>query len=257
MPQDVGFGFQFRRPTRVVGATLVVLVAMFVLFALAARFSPDGLALYRAFSLEPEAVLHGQRLWGILTYALLHSLADTDHLLFNGLVFYFFAPDLEEIWGGRRFVLFMLVTALGGGAFVVAASALGLSAADSVVGFSSVVMGVTIAWGLTFPEREMFLLFFRMKGKHLIYVTVALQILTALSFSRVSAAAHFGGMAAAAVFAMTRGGPLRRWWLERRLRRLQAEATALRSARRAPGPSLRVIRGGADDEPPKDKRYLN
>jgi membrane associated rhomboid family serine protease len=257
MRQDVGFGFQFRRPTRVVGATLVVLVAMFVVFALIARFSPGGLNLYLAFALEPQAVLHGQHLWGVLTYALLHSLTDIDHLLLNGLVFYFFAPDLEELWGARRFVIFMLVTALGGAAFVVAASALGLSTADTVVGFSSVVMGVNIAWGLIYPEREMFLLIFRMKGKHLIYVTVALQVLTALSFSRVSAAGHFGGMAAAAVFTMTQSGRLRRWWLERRLQRLQAEAATLRAARRASGPSLRVIKGGGDDEPPKDKRYLN
>ena len=54
-------------------------------------------------------------------------------------------------------------------------------------------------------------------------------------------------------------GPLRRWWLKLRLRRLQAQNEALRraGARRASGPALRVIKGGADDEPPKDKRYLN
>jgi membrane associated rhomboid family serine protease len=151
----------------------------------------------------------------------------------------------------------MLVCALGASAFVVGAAALGLSTA-SVVGFSGVVMGVTTAWGLTYPDREMFLLFFRLRGLHLVYVTVALQVLTALSFSRVSAAAHFGGMAAGAAFAMTRSGPLRRWWLKRRLERLHAEAGSLRapSARRASGPSLRVIRGGGQD-PPKDKRYLN
>jgi Zn-dependent protease len=57
------------------------------------------------------------------------------------------------------------------------------------------------------------------------------------------------------------GGPsrLRRWWLERKLRGLKAEAASLRDEkkpkRREGGPELRVIRGGADE--PKDKRYLN
>ncbi len=55
-------------------------------------------------------------------------------------------------------------------------------------------------------------------------------------------------------------GPLRRWWLQRKLGRLQREADALREERpvrrRAGGPELRVIQGGAAP-PPKDKRYLN
>jgi Zn-dependent protease len=55
-------------------------------------------------------------------------------------------------------------------------------------------------------------------------------------------------------------GPVRRWWLKRKLARLQAEAAGLDSERRparrrAGGPDLRVIKGGADR--PKDKRFLN
>ena len=137
----------------------------------------------------------------MVTYALLHSLEDTGHLLFNGLAFYFFAPELEELWGRTRFVLFMVLSALGGAAFFLVAWAIGLSSAQSVVGFSGVVMAVMTAWGLTYPDREMFFFFFRLKGLHLVYVTVALQLLTALSFSNVSASAHFGGMAAGAAFA--------------------------------------------------------
>jgi membrane associated rhomboid family serine protease len=236
-----------------------VLLAVWVATVVAVRITPAGEAVYHALSLEPRAVFQGQHLWSLLTYALLHSLEDTDHLLFNGLVFYFFGPELEELWGRGRFVAFMVLAALGGAAFFLAASALGLSRAGAVVGFSGVVMAVTTAWGLTYPDREMFLLFFRMKGLHLVYVTIALQLLTALSFSNVSAAAHFGGIATGAAWVMTQRGPLRRWWLQRRLARLQAQSASLRgvSARRASGPALRVIKGGGGDEPPKDKRYLN
>ena len=258
MPQDVGFGFRFRRPTPVVGATLVVLLAVWIVSAVAARTGP-GEAVFEALRLEPRLILQGQHLWGLLTSALLHSLDDTGHLLFNGLIFYFFAPDLESLWGRGRFVLFMLATALGGSAFVVGAWAIGLSSGSPVLGFSGVVMGTTVAWGLTYPDREMFLLFFRLKGLHLVYVTVAMQILSALSREHVSAAAHFGGMAAGAAFAMTMRGPLRRWWLQRRLSRLQAQSAAMRGAgaRRASGPPLRLIKGGGGDDPPKDKRDLN
>jgi Zn-dependent protease len=51
--------------------------------------------------------------------------------------------------------------------------------------------------------------------------------------------------------------PLRKWWLKLRLKRLQAQADSLKNRRRASGPDLRVIKGGADDDPPKDKRFLN
>jgi membrane associated rhomboid family serine protease len=257
MAQEVGFGFRFKKPTPLVGATLVVLLVVWIASAVAVR-TEAGESLLSALTLKPALVLSGQQLWGVVTYALLHSLDDTGHLLFNGLIFYFFAPELEVLWGRARFALFMLVTALGGAAFVVAAYALHLSHAAEVVGFSGVVMAATTAWGLTYPDREMFLFFFRMRGIHLVYVTVGLQVLSALSREHVSAAAHFGGMAAGAAFAMTQHGPLRRWWLERRLSRLEAQRDALRGERprRAGAHGLRVIQGGAAD-PPKDKRYLN
>lgn len=54
-------------------------------------------------------------------------------------------------------------------------------------------------------------------------------------------------------------GPIRRAWLQFKLRRLQAEAARHKQEaprRRAGGPSLRVIQGGSD-RPPKNKNDLN
>ena len=252
-PQDAGLGFRFRRPTPVVAVTLIVLLVVWVAFAIAVRFVPGGKELYEDLAFDPDLVLRGRHLWGLLTGALLHSLGDTDHLVFNGLVFYFFACDLEELWGRGRFVLFMILCALGGHAVVLLTDVLGLGNAP-VVGFSGVVLGTITAWGLTYPDREMFFFLFRLRGIHLVYITLAMQVLTALSFSKVSAAAHFGGMAAGAAFAALQSGPLRRWWLRRKLTRLQSEASGGRPARGRGG--LRVIQGGGGD-PPKDKRYLN
>jgi membrane associated rhomboid family serine protease len=253
-PQQDGIGFRFRRPTPVVAATLVVLLVAWVAMAIAVRFGgPGGEALYGDLVLNPDLVLRGSHLWGLITGALLHSLGDTDHLVFNGLIFYFFACDLEELWGRARFVFFMLVCALGGDAVVLLTDVLGLGHAP-VVGFSGVVLGTLTAWGLTYPDREMFFFLFRLRGIHLVYVTLAMQVLTALSSSPVSAAAHLGGMAAGAAFAAFHSGPLRRWWLRRKLSRLQTESAATHPARARGG--LRVIQGGGGD-PPKDKRYLN
>jgi membrane associated rhomboid family serine protease len=258
MPQDGTFGFQLRKPTPVVGWTLGILVTVWVVMALVVRFGGDeGAAIYTMLLMKPRAILRGQELWTLVTADLLHSLDDTDHLVFNAIGFYFFAPDLEQLWGKGKFILFMLLASLGGSAFVILSVVAGISNTTAVVGFSGVVMGVIAAWALTYRDREIFFFFFRIRGIHLLYVELALQALTALSFSRVSAAAHFGGMAVGAAFVFAQHGLLRTWWLKRRLASLEKQSAALRSGRRASGPALRVIKGGADDDPPKDKRFLN
>jgi membrane associated rhomboid family serine protease len=247
----------FRPPTPVVRWTLIVLGVLFVGFALAVRFSPVAADVYRAMVLDPTAVLRGQRPWTLLTYALLHSLSDPQHILFNALGLYFFASDLEELWGQRRFVLFMIASALAGGVFVLGAAAIGLHAAP-VVGASGIVVGCVVAWGLTFREREMLFFFVRMRGITLVWVTFGFEVLNAISLSEgVSAAAHFGGMAAGAAYVLGRNGSIRRAWLRLRLRQLESrgDRPASPAARRG-GPPLRIIHGGGD-EPPKDKRYLN
>lgn len=259
MQQDASFGFRFRKPTPVVGGTLIFLLVVWIGFAIAFRVGPTGKAVYDALAFDPLLVLQGKQLWGFVTGAMLHSLGDTDHLVFNGLAFYFFACDLEELWGRARFILFMLLCALSGHLVVLLSAIVGLGSAP-VVGFSGVVLGTITAFGITWPAREVWFFFFRLKGIHLVYITLAMQLLTALSFSRVSAAAHLGGMAAGALFAATRSGELRRFWLRRKLARLQAEAASLRDEddrprRRVSGPELRVIQGGASR--PKDKRDLN
>jgi membrane associated rhomboid family serine protease len=259
MPQDVGFGFRFKRPTPVVGGMLVLLVAVWMASALVVRFGGrEGAEVFDQLMLVPGHVL--DRPWTLVTASLLHSLDDTGHLLMNGLVFYFFAPELEQRWGAGRFALFMLGAALVGHGFVLLAVFTHLSAATSVVGFSSVVMAVTIVWGLTNPDREMIFLFFPMRGIYLVYVTIGLQVLEAVSFSHVSAAGHFGGIAFGAIVASTQRGSLRRWWLQRRLEHLQSQARGLHGSearvRRPGAPALRVIKGGGG-EPPKDPRMLN
>jgi membrane associated rhomboid family serine protease len=246
------------RPTPVVFATLIALVAMFIVTAVAVRFTEAGRALYALLELNPRLVLEEYRVWTLLTYASLHSLESPGHLVFNGIALYFFGPAMESRWGARKFVGFMALAALMGGLFVVGTHLLGLGS-SRVVGASSITMGILVAWGFTFPEREIYLFFFLpMRGIHLIYATVAFEILNALSFSSISAAGHFGGMLIG--FLYGESSPLRRYYLKLRLRRLQAQAEAVRASpaakSRVGAPPLKVIQGGQKG-PSKDKRYLN
>jgi len=243
------------RPTPIVLATLITLVAMFIVTAIVSRFD-DG-AFYRLLVLDPVRFFPEHRYWTLLSAALLHSLQSPGHLLFNCLAFYFFGPDLEGRWGARKFIAFMALAELGGSSFVLGTHFIGLGSAP-VVGASSITAGLIIAWAYTYPTREIYFFFLLpLKGIHLVYVTLGFEILNALSLSSVSAASHFGGMLVGFFFGET--SPGRRLILKLRLRHLQSQSakvggSAARS--RASGPPLRLIHGG-QKEPPKDKRYLN
>jgi membrane associated rhomboid family serine protease len=104
-------------------------------------------------------------------------------------------------------------------------------------GASGAVIGMTVAWGITFANEEMFMLFLgRMKGKTLVLIVLAIELLVALSYEPTSSTSHFGGMIAA--FVLCRGlwrpskwrDMARRAELERKKRKIEAE--------------LRVIQGG-------------
>jgi membrane associated rhomboid family serine protease len=242
------------RPTPIVFATLITLVAVFLVTAVVSRF--DGGAFYSLLRLDPQLLFAEHRYWTLLSAALLHSLESPSHLVFNCIAFYFFGPDLEGRWGARKFIGFMVLSALSGSLLVVGAHYLGLGSSP-VVGASAITVGLVIAWAFTYPTREIYFFFLLpLKGIHLVYVTLGFEILNAVSFSSVSAAAHFGGMLVG--FFYGEASPGRRLFLRLRLKRLQSQSEKLAGAARsrAGAPPLRLIHGG-QKELPKDKRYLN
>jgi membrane associated rhomboid family serine protease len=246
----------FARPTPIVLATIITLVAMFIVTAIVSRF--DGGAFYQLLVLDPVLFFEEHRYWTLLSAALLHSLQSPSHLLFNCLAFYFFGPDLETRWGARKFIGFMVLAELSGSLFVLATHFLGLGSSP-VVGASSITAGLIIGWAYTYPTREIYFFFLLpLKGIHLVYVTLGFELLNALSLSSVSAASHFGGMLVGFFFG--EASPGRRLLLKLRLKYLQSQSAKVAGAgaarSRAGGPPLRLIHGG-QKEPPKDKRYLN
>lgn len=246
----------FVRPTPVVLATLITLVAMFIVTAIVSRF--DEGAFYRLLVLDPARFFPEHRYWTLFSAALLHSLMSPGHLVFNCLAFYFFGPDLETRWGARKFIAFMLLAELTGSLFVLSTHFLGLGSSP-VVGASSITAGLIIAWAYTYPQREIYFFFMLpLKGIHLVYVTLAFEVLNALSLSSVSAASHFGGMLVGFFFGEM--SPGRRFYLKLRLKHLQSQSAKVAGSGAARGrsasPPLRLIHGG-QKEPPKDKRFLN
>lgn len=188
------------RPPPVTLALMATIAALWVASTLLYRFVAWGPALYGALSLHPAEVWQEGRIWQLGSYALLHDLASPGHMLFNAIGLYFFGSELERRWASPRYAFFLVTTALAGGVFATLAAVMGLSSA-SVVGASAMVMGLVVAWGLTFKNRSVLLFFILpVRGIHLVAMAVAFEVLSALSLAPVSVAAHFGGMAMAALW---------------------------------------------------------
>lgn len=143
------------------------------------------------------------RLWTFFTYAVLH--AGLLHLALNCLGMFLLGREVEPLLGARRFIQFMLLTALLGGLAWYATHF--LAGGRTLVGASACVAAIFIFFACVYPEREItFLLFFvlpvTLKPKFLAWGLLAFDGLGFLfselpggSFDTgIAHSAHLGGM---------------------------------------------------------------
>lgn len=130
--------------------------------------------------------------WQMVTYMFLHG--NFNHLFFNLFALWIFGQQLENQWGTRRFVTYYFLCGIGAALFHL------VLAPSPVLGASGGVFGILLAFGMLFPNREIFLLFppIPIKAKYLVIGYGAFELLNGvLSLSTgVAHFAHLGGMVA-------------------------------------------------------------
>lgn len=173
--------------------------------------------------------------WQVITYMFMHG--GFTHILFNMFALFMFGPVLERIMGSKRFIYFYLITGLGALVLQFGVQAIelynmvgtikgsdvvrldfvdnmiysnlpNLSKADlqtigsiymtPMVGASGAIFGLLVAFGVLFPETELFLFFipFPIKAKVFIPIYIILELFLGVArFSGDSVAhfAHLGG----------------------------------------------------------------
>jgi membrane associated rhomboid family serine protease len=263
-------------------ALKVVLLVLFVVGAAQSLLSDGPIArqLLALFGCDPLRVAHGE-VWRLLTAGLLGDPRSIGPLLFTLMGLYFFATELETLWGGARFVRFLVWSTLASNAIAVAVDLIApgdlpmLHAGYPLVGGYAMTTAVIIAWSrinAKTPVRLFYLV--PMTGRTIFWLTVAMCAWCLYRPGSEGPVAPLGGVAAGMALAGS-PSPLRRAYLKLKLRWLQARGVDSRrtptaheiafgkapSSRRprTGGPVLRVVPGGKDDESdkPKDKRYLN
>ncbi len=243
-PQGTSVTLAFPPVTPGVKILLWVLgVSYAIQFVLETVVRADGILGYVA--LWPPMLLQPPYpLWTLATYALLHG--GVWHLLFNMLGLWMFGGDVERMFGTPRFLRFFAYCVVGGGLLYAAVGLLrGIS--SPVIGASAGVLGVSAAFAVLFPNRQLFVfpIPFPLSAKVVVIVYAVVTVLGSVSSNPrdpVAHLAHLGGLAV---------GALAAWLFKRGMSRGFGGGFGgwTGGGGRDPSrPPFRVVRGDRDDD---------
>ena len=169
-----------------------------------------GESMYDKFSLFPfESPLF--RPYQLITHMFMHG--GFWHIFFNMYSLLIFGVSLERVWGGRKFLLFYLVTGIGAALchnLVIHFQVSGLLA-DQVnmfaaarilrtptVGASGAIYGVLLGYGMLYPNNVLQLIFppVALKAKWFVVIFALIELATGFLGTNDGVAhfAHLGGM---------------------------------------------------------------
>lgn len=187
------FGWGRSRPD-IVRALLVLNIGIWFLLTL----SGTEQFFFPLMGLVPQFVWDRLMIWQPATYMFLH--AGFWHVAMNMFVLWMFGSELEREWGGPAFLRFYLVTGIGAGLVTVLFD---LNSAIPVVGASGAVYGVLLAYGLAYPNREVYIYFmFPVKIKYLVGFLAVMAFVASFQpgGSNVAHLTHLSGMIIAWIY---------------------------------------------------------
>ncbi|MDI9612505.1 MAG: rhomboid family intramembrane serine protease [Acidobacteriota bacterium] len=176
--------------TRTVKAIIIANVAVYLLQVVSHQLGSNRLDLF--LGLVPRDVTHDFHVWRFATYMFLHG--GVFHLFFNMLTLFMFGNDLERYWGTRRFLNYYMVTGVGAG---ICSWLVDPNSSAIIIGASGAVYGLLLAYGVTYPDRVVYLNFLLpIKVKWLVLIMGAMAFLSSVSGGEPGVAniAHLSGM---------------------------------------------------------------
>jgi len=157
--------------------------------------------------------------WQLASYMFLH--AGWQHILFNMFALWMFGSTVEDVWGGKRFLIFYLICGVGAALFQMGVMAIEWNVLLSkinagsisqeefeararmvvnmtVVGASGAINGVMVAFAYLFPNAPMFIFFIPVpiKAKYIVIGYFLIDLFGGInpaSGDNVAHFAHVGG----------------------------------------------------------------
>ena len=98
------------------------------------------------------------RVYGLVTYSLLHSTRGLSHLLFNGIALFFFGRAIEARVGGREYLwFFFAASAFAGLAWSLGESFVG-DPRNVLLGASGGIAAIIVLFALWYPHVQVYLM---------------------------------------------------------------------------------------------------
>ncbi len=208
-PSRSSFSFGPGPLSPAIKALIVVNVAVFLLM----WFMPTGLknAVLEFLGLLPVSIFQNFRLWQPVTYMFLHDTTAIGHILFNMLALWMFGTELERMWGTNAFLRYYFATGIAAALTTIVVSLAPFASTarmfDSVtIGASGAIYGLLLAYGLTFPNRPIYIYFiFAIPAKYFVMIMGAIALLSSMGGggSGIAHITHLGGLVAG--YVMLRG----------------------------------------------------
>jgi membrane associated rhomboid family serine protease len=189
-----------------------VLIATNVAIFLLMWLMPVGLrqAVQEFLGLVPAAIFEAFRVWQPVTYMFLHDTDEIGHILINMLALWMFGTELERLWGTKAFLRYYFATGIAAALTTIVVSLAPFPSTARLfytvtIGASGAIYGLLLAYGLTFPNRPIYIYFiFAIPAKYFVMIMGAIAVLSSMgSGSRIAHITHLGGLVAG--FIMLRG----------------------------------------------------
>ena len=188
-----GFQNSFRGSTNSIPNGVKLLLILNTIVFLMVEISGMQFELfYSNFGLVPAKVWASFMIWQPITYLFLHG--GFIHLLFNMFVLWMFGKDLEFNWGFIPFLKYYFACGIGAG---IITSIFGWNSFIPVIGASGAVYGLLLAYGLTYPNRLVYLYgIFPIKVKFMVIAMGVIAFFASMTSinSTVSHITHIAGM---------------------------------------------------------------
>jgi membrane associated rhomboid family serine protease len=235
------------RVSPVVKVLLIVSAVVFFLSLVLERAA--GISLTALFGFTPARLAAGF-VWQPFTYVFLH--ATFFHLLFNLLVIWTVGSELEDLWGRKTFLGYLLVCGVGAALTYGLFSLVGIGPGPNapVVGSSGIVYGLLLAYGILFGDRTMyFFMLFPMPARYFVMLLGAVELVSSVFYSNTGVAhlAHLGGMAFGFLFLVS----MARWRKREKVDFQARQAEKERQKRLKKAGHLKLVREDLDEDDPK------
>ena len=178
------------KPTLFTDAIKVLVTINFCIFVLQSIARAENL-FFPLFGLVPKLVWSELMIWQPFTYMFFHG--GIWHVLINMFVLWMFGNELERLWGKKFFLNYYFTTGVGAGLVTMI---FGLNSMTPIVGASGAVYGVLLAYGVVYPNRQVYL--YGLIPIKSIWFVIGVGVIAFLSsfneMSQISHLTHLSGM---------------------------------------------------------------